>query len=76
VKVFPRWMLLLQSFNVISEGAGISIFGGSYAYYKVELSAVYTLTDKWWLQVGAVSTYAGTNSLQENGVILGVWHQF
>jgi protein XagA len=76
VKVYPRWMLLLQSFNVISEGSGISIFGGSYEYYKVELSALYTLTDTWWLQFGGLSTYAGTNALQENGVILGVWHQF
>lgn len=76
LKVYPRWMLLLQSFNVISEGSGISIFGGSYEYYKVELSALYTLTDTWWLQFGGVSTYAGRNALQENGVILGVWHQF
>jgi hypothetical protein len=76
MKVYPRWMLLLQSFNVISEGSGISIFGGSYEYYKVELSALYTLTDTWWLQFGGVSTYAGRNALQENGVILGIWHQF
>jgi hypothetical protein len=76
VKVFPRWMLLLQSLNVISEGSGISIFGGSYEYYKVELSALYTLTDTWWLQFGGMSTYAGRNALQENGVVLGVWHQF
>ena len=76
MKVYPRWMLLLQSFNVISEGSGISIFGGSYEYYKVQLSALYTLTDTWWLQFGGVSTYAGRNALQENGLILGVWHQF
>ncbi len=76
VKVYPRWMLLLQSFNVISEGSGISIFGDSYEYYKVQLSALYTLTDTWWLQFGGVSTYAGRNALQENGVIVGVWHQF
>ena len=76
VKVYPRWMLLAQSFNVVSEGPGISIFGGSYEYYKFELSAVYTLADNWWLQFGGVSTYAGRNALQENGVVLGVWHQF
>ncbi len=76
VKVFPRWMVLLQSFNVISEGPGVSYFGGSYAYYKVQLTALYTLADGWWLQFGGVSTYAGWNALQENGVVLGVWHQF
>ena len=76
VKIFPRWMLLLQSYNVISEGAGISYFGGSYSYYKVQLTALYTLADKWYLQFGGVSTYAGWNSIQENGVVLGLWHQF
>ena len=76
VKVYPRWMLLLQSFNVVSEGSGILIFGGSYEYYKVQLSALYTLTDTWMLQFGGVSTYAGRNALQENGVVLGVWHLF
>jgi len=76
VKVYPRWMLLLQSYNVISEGPGISIFGGSYEYYKVQLSALYTLADNWWLQFGGLRTYAGGNALQENGVIVGVWHQF
>lgn len=76
VKVFPRWLLLLQGFNVISEGPGVSYFGGSYSYYKVQLSAVYTLADNWWVQFGGVSTYAGWNAIQENGVILGLWHQF
>jgi protein XagA len=76
VRIFPRWMLLVQSFNVISEGPGISIFGGSYEYYKVELSALYALTDTWALQFGGISTYAGGNALQENGVVFAVWHQF
>jgi hypothetical protein len=76
VRVLPRWLVLVQSFNVISEGTGISIFGGSYEYYKAQLSALYTVTDKWQVQFGAVSTYAGRNALQENGLVFGVWHQF
>jgi protein XagA len=76
VKVFPRWLLLAQSFNVISEGSGVSIFGGSYEYYKLQLSAVYELTPTWSLQGGGYTTYAGLNALQENGLIFGVWHQF
>ena len=75
-KIFPRWMLLVQSFNVISEGSGLSYFGGSYEYYKLQLSALYTLTDTWWLQFGGFSTYAGRNALQENALIFGVWHAF
>jgi hypothetical protein len=69
-------MLLVQSFNVVSEGAGAPIYGGSYDYEKLQLSALYTLAANWWLQGGGFSTYAGRNALQENGVIFGVWHQF
>lgn len=76
VKVLPRWLLLAQSFNVISEGSGISIFGGSYEYYKLQLSAVYELTPTWSLQGGGYTTYAGRNALQENGLIFGAWHKF
>ena len=77
VKVLPQWLLLAQSFNVVSEGAGnISYTGGSYEYYKLQLSAVYSLAPTWQLQGGGYITYAGRNALQENGLIFGVWHQF
>jgi protein XagA len=76
VQVLPRWLLLAQSFNVISEGSGDPIYGGSYDYFKAQLSAVYALTPTWSVQGGAVTTYAGRNALQENGLIFGVWHQF
>ncbi len=76
VKIFPRWTLLAQSFNVISEGSGLPAYGGSYDYFKFQLSALYTLTPNWSLQGGGFSTYAGRNAIQENGAIVGVWHQF
>jgi hypothetical protein len=76
VQVLPQWLLLAQSFNVISEGAGLSIFGGSYEYYKLQLSAVYEFTPTWSVQGGGYTTYAGLNALQENGLIFGVWHRF
>jgi protein XagA len=76
LQMLPRWLLLAQSFNVISEGAGSTIYGGSYGYYKAQLSAVYSLTPTWSVQAGAYSTYAGHNALQENGLIFSVWHQF
>jgi protein XagA len=76
VKIFPQWMLLAQSFNVVSEGGGLSLFGGAYEYYKLELSALYTVAPTWWLQFGGFTAYAGSNALQENGVIVGVWHTF
>lgn len=76
VKILPQWMLLAQSFNVISEGSGNPAYGGSYDYFKLQLSALYTLMPNWWLQGGVFTTYAGTNALQENGLMVGVWHQF
>jgi hypothetical protein len=75
VQVLPRWLLLAQSFNVISEGAGSPTFG-KYDYFKVQLSAVYSVTSDWAVQGGAFTTYAGSNALQENGAVLGVWYKF
>jgi hypothetical protein len=74
--VVPRWLLLVQGFNVFSEGSVAALYGGSYQYYKLQLSAIYALTPTWSLQGGGFSTYAGRNALQENGMLLGVWHQF
>jgi hypothetical protein len=75
--ISPRWLLLLQGFNVVSEGAGnVDYTGGSYDYEKVQLSAVYALTPTWSLQGGGYVTYAGQNALEENGLIFGVWHRF
>lgn len=76
VQVLPRWMLLAQSFNVVSESAGAPIYGGPYDYFKLQLSALYTLAPTWWLQGGGFTTYAGHNSLQENGLVFGIWHRF
>jgi protein XagA len=77
VWVQPRWLILVQSFNVVSEGAGNVVYtGGSYDYEKFQLSAVYQLTPDWSVQGGGYVTYAGQNALQENGLIFGVWRKF
>jgi hypothetical protein len=77
VWVLPSWLLLAQSLNVVSEGAGNPAYtGGSYDYEKLQLSAVYKLTSVWSLQGGGYTTYAGRNALQENGLIFGVWRRF
>jgi hypothetical protein len=75
VQVAPRWLILAQSFNVVSEGSGSPVFG-KYDYEKFQLSAVYSLTPAWALQGGGFTTYAGRNSIQENGLVMGVWHKF
>jgi hypothetical protein len=75
VNVTDRWLLLAQSFNVISEGAGTWGFG-SFAYHKLQLSVVYALTPRLSLQLGGYSTYWGRNALQENALVTGVWAKF
>ena len=75
LQVAPQWLLLAQSFNVISEGAGSAPFA-SYEYYKLQLSAVYSLTAAVSLQLGGFTTYAGRNALQENGMIFGAWYRY
>jgi hypothetical protein len=75
VRTAPHWLLLAQSFNVFSEGAGGPGFD-SYRYHKFQLSAVYEVTPAWALQLGGFTTFAGRNALQENGVILGAGYKF
>ena len=40
------------------------------------MSVIYDLTPQWSLQGGAFTTFAGSNALQENGVVTGVWYRF
>lgn len=77
VWVAPSWLLMAQSFNVVSQGAGNTLYtGGSYDYEKLQLSAVYKLTPVWSLQAGGYTTYAGRNALAENALIFGIWRRF
>jgi protein XagA len=75
IRPADKWLLLAQSFNVMSEGAGTWSFG-SFAYHKFQLSAVYALTPALSLQLGGYSTYWGRNALQENGLVVGAWYKF
>ncbi|OYX08023.1 MAG: hypothetical protein B7Z15_15450 [Rhizobiales bacterium 32-66-8] len=76
VRVAPQWMLLLQSFNVVSEGAGTWPFIQSYEYYKVQAGAMLDLTPQMSVSLSLVSTYFARNALQENGVVLGVLYRY
>jgi hypothetical protein len=75
VQPAARWMLLAQSFNVISEGAGRPQLP-SYEQYKFQLSGVYAVTPRLAIQAGGFATYAGRNTLQENGGLVGLWYRF
>jgi protein XagA len=75
IEPHKRWLLLAQSFNVVSEGAGT--WGlPSFNYHKAQLSAVYFVTPAVSVQLGGYTTYAGRNALQENGVVLSGWYKF
>lgn len=72
VRVAPRWLALVQSFNVISEGAGDGpVFNVSYEYYKLQLGGMYDLSANVSLMAALVSTYYARNAPQENGIVLG-----
>lgn len=77
VRVAPRWQVLLQSFNVISEGAGDAVSGAAaYEYYKAQAGILYDLTERLTLQAAAVTTYLARNAPQENGLVLGGIYRF
>jgi hypothetical protein len=75
VRTATQWLVLAQSFNVISEGSGGALFPST-NYHKLQLSAIYQLTAQWAVQGGAFTTFAGRNALQENGLLLGAWYKF
>jgi hypothetical protein len=75
IRPLPAWMLLLQAFNVFAEGSSQPVFP-EYRYHKLQVSVVHELTSRWSVQIGGFSTVAGSNALQENGVVLGTWYRF
>jgi hypothetical protein len=75
VRPAPDVMLLAQSFNVVSNGAGYAGFQET-TYAKVQLSAVFDLTDKWSLQLGGITTVAGENQIIQPGAVAGLWYKF
>ncbi|HEX2592456.1 MAG TPA: hypothetical protein VHL34_13220 [Rhizomicrobium sp.] len=67
----PKWILMLQSFNIVSGSAR-----APYSYYrshKLEFSAVYNFSEKYGVQFGAYTSPAGQNALQERGVAVSLW---
>lgn len=75
LRTAQQWLVLVQQFNVISEGAGEPPFAAN-NYHKLQFSLIYDLTPQWSLQGGAFTTFAGRNALQENGALAAVWYRF
>ncbi len=70
-----RLLVLLQSFNVVSDGSAAGIFEDG-RYHKLQVSAVWEFADDWSVQLGAVATVAGEDALKERGVVAALWHRF
>lgn len=75
VRPHPQWMILTQTFSVVSEGAGSALFPSN-DYHKLQMSVVHDLTPNLALQIGAFTTFNGRNALQENGILTGIWYKF
>lgn len=71
----PKWLVLAQTFSVVSQGSGSALFP-SYDYHKLQMSVVHELSKDLALQAGAFTTFSGRNALQENGVVTGLWYKF
>lgn len=77
VEVLPGWQMLLQSFNVISEGAGAGPdFGLSYAYYKAQAGVLVAVDARLTVEAAAFTTYLARNFPQENGLVLAARYRF
>lgn len=70
-----RSQVLLQNFNVISEGAGRPPFD-HYRYHKLALSVVRPVWGSTSLQLGGFISPAGQNALDEKGLLLSLWTKF
>lgn len=67
----PRWMLMLQSFNLVSGPAR-----APHVYFrthKLEASAVWRMTRRLSVQGGVFFSPAGQNALDERGLCLSLW---
>jgi hypothetical protein len=75
VYVWPKLMLLAQSFNVVSAPSN----GPAYPRWmqsKAQGSLVYAFDADWRGQIGGFVTLAGVNAYREYGALLAVWRRF
>jgi hypothetical protein len=68
-------MLMLQDFTTVSMAATNRTFP-AWCSSTVETSLVYTLSDKWSIQVGVFTTVWTVKTNSEHGVALALWRNF
>lgn len=70
----PDWMLMGQSFNLISSAATAPY--RFFRMHKLELSGVWRMAPDLSLQAGAFFSPMGINALDEHGVQISLWSNF
>jgi hypothetical protein len=70
-----KTQMVLQNFNVLSEGSGHPPFV-RYRYHKLALSVVRPVWGQTSLQVGGFYSPVGRNALMEQGIFFSVWARF
>lgn len=77
VEVAPGWLLMAQSFNVISEGCGAAPdFDRSYAYYKAQIAGLVAVDAHLSVGLAGFTTLIARNFPQERGAVLAVRYRF
>lgn len=74
-RVAPKFLVLANSFNTISDGSGRGIFDDQ-RYHNLYVSGVYDVSSAVSVQLGAMGTIAGDNALRERGLLAGLWFRF
>lgn len=71
----PRWLVMAQSFT--TKGLRDNETGGSnYDDTKIQLSAVYDLTENWSVQFGGYTEVATRNISRGNAGLVALWYRF
>ena len=75
IRPVSDWLILLQSFNSISNGAGAPGFPQQ-SSSKLQLSVVYDFAPSWSVQAGVLQTVASRRTGTETGALAALWYRF
>ena len=75
VTPFEDWQLLAQSFNTIGMNSYLG-YASMYRENKLQLSAVYQVTDRVSFQLGGYRTIAGEGVAEEEGILAAMWVRY
>jgi protein XagA len=76
IRPLPELMLLLQSFNSFALERDVRFRLPPTRQNKLQISAVYDLTQQLSLQAGVFTSAAGRETLRERGVVTALWWRF